>query len=102
MSFLVETYRARGDHGDPPPGPEPLIERAVAGLREAGSAIDFVGGVDIPGDETTFYLFEAGSKEIVEEAIRRSGLVAERVVEAIASELFNRVAGSAGDGGHTR
>jgi len=62
--------------------------------------VEFVAPMSIPGDETTFYLFEAQSAEVVAEVMRRAGMVAERVVEAVASEWMSRwpavAGGSAG------
>jgi hypothetical protein len=39
--------------------------------------------VFVPEDETCFYLYEAGSEEVVREAASRADLRIERIVEAI-------------------
>lgn len=100
MSYLVETYGSGGTAE--PAAAAAAIGQVVVDLRREGSAIDFLGAMEIPRDETTFYLFEATSMHIVEEAIRRAGLVAERVVEAVASELSSRWPAVTGDGGPDR
>lgn len=102
MSYLVETYRLASGGAATTRAMEETIGRVVAGLREEGCDIEFVASMSIPGDEVTFYLFESGSRDVVEEAIRRAGMDAERVVEAVASELKSRWPAVAGGspGGH--
>jgi hypothetical protein len=100
MSYLVETYGAGSDSAGRTTRHEEVINAAVAEVQATGSAVEFVASMSIPGDETTFYLFEAQSAEVVAEVMRRAGMVAERVVEAVASELMSRwpavAGGSAG------
>lgn len=100
MSYLAETYRSGRDAAEPTAHEDDIV-RAVAEMRREGVEIDFVASMSIPGDETTFYLFEALSAEVVEEAVRRAGMFAERVVEAVASELMSKwpaVAGKSSGG----
>lgn len=100
MSYLVETYRAERDSSAGAARQERAITAAVADVQATGCLVEFVASMAIPGDETTFYLFEAQSAEVVAEVMRRAGIVAERVVEAVASELMSRwpavAGGSAG------
>ena len=69
--YLVELYTA----ADPDPA-------ALARLGD-GSAIQYLRSILIPGDETSFHLFEAESAERVAEAFEQAGLAANRVVEAV-------------------
>lgn len=55
---------------------------ALARLGD-GSAIQYLGSILIPGDETSLHPFEAESAERVAEAFEQAGLAANRVVEAV-------------------
>ena len=69
--YLVEFYTAADS--DP---------AALARLSD-GSALRHLRSILIPGDETSFHLFEAESAERVAEAFEQAGLAANRVVEAV-------------------
>ena len=58
--------------------------RAVAdALAREGVPIHYVRTTYLPDDETCFYLFEAASPDVVEEAGRRAELGRVRVVPAV-------------------
>jgi hypothetical protein len=86
MAFAVEIYAGTNGH----PVPDDDIVAAGAALRAQGRVIDFLGSVAIPGDEMTFWLFDASSRDVVDELLGRLGVVADRVVEAVASNLGER------------
>ena len=86
MAYAVEIYAG----ADGQPVHETEIAAAGAALRAEGRMIDYLGSVAIPGDEMTFWLFDAGSRDVVDELLGRLGVVADRVVEAVASNLSQR------------
>jgi hypothetical protein len=57
--------------------------RASEDLRGEGVAVRFVRSVFVPEDETCFYLYEAGSAAVVQEAARRADVPAEHVTEIV-------------------
>jgi hypothetical protein len=83
--FLVETYHSRSD----PTGGLPLsaeLSRTADELSREGREVTLVRRIDLPDEETCFYLFRAESAEAVLEAATRAGLAFERVVEALADD----------------
>jgi hypothetical protein len=56
---------------------------AAEQLSRDGTPIRFVRTMYLPGDEMCFYVFEAASAEVVEDASRRAELGHARVVPAI-------------------
>ena len=56
---------------------------AAAALRSEGSPVEYVGALLVPGDEVVFYLFAAGSADLVREASLRAEVEFERAVESI-------------------
>jgi len=56
---------------------------AAKALAQEGVPIRYVRTTYLPDDETCFYLFEAASTDIVEEAGRRAGLGRARIVPAV-------------------
>jgi hypothetical protein len=83
MTYVAELYRAGG--GARPLPTDAEIESASAAFRDEGRDVVYLGCVSIPGDEMTFYLFEAPSPDAVQELLRRMALDPERVVDAAAS-----------------
>ena len=81
MAYAAEIYAG----AERRPVPEADVVAAGAALRAEGRAITFLGSVAIPGDEMTFWLFDTTSREVVDELLGRLGIVADRVVEAVAS-----------------
>jgi muconolactone delta-isomerase len=66
------------------------IESAARELDAEGVPIRYLGSMAIPGDEMVFCLFDADSRDLVDELLRRLGVVAERIVEAVASDFTDR------------
>jgi Protein of unknown function (DUF4242) len=55
---------------------------AAADLRRAGHAVEFIGSVLVPHDETVFCLFE-GPETNVRAASEQAGLPFERILESV-------------------
>jgi hypothetical protein len=86
VAYAVELYAA-------PEGgllADDQLAAAGAQLRAEGQPIQFLGSVAIPGDEMVFWLFDAPSREVVSELLRRVRVVPERIVEAVASAASPR------------
>ena len=83
MAYAVEIYAG----GSRQSVAEADIAAVGAALEAEGRSIAFIGLVAIPGDEVTFWLFDAGSREVVDELLARLGVVADRVVEAVTGGL---------------
>ena len=81
MSFAAEIYQPRGRGDDVVPS-DLDIKGVIAGLREEGAKVTYLGCVAIPGDDMAFYLFDAASRDPIEQALRRLNLTAERIVPA--------------------
>jgi hypothetical protein len=66
-----------------------LVQRAArvdAAAREPGArgrCVEFLGGLLIPGDEVSFWRFAGDSRQEVQAASARAGLVVARVRESI-------------------
>lgn len=80
--FLVEVYRSRASAAAAPPQLE-QVSGAAEELRREGQHVRFLQSIFVPEDETCFYLYEAHSDGAVREAANRSGLLIDRVVEAV-------------------
>ena len=55
----------------------------TAQMRIDGIDVQLLQPILLPAEESLFYLFEAPSRELVEEIVSRAGLPRERVVEAV-------------------
>ena len=82
QSYAVEVYTPRAKSGDVRDAAERL-RRAAAALRREGTPISYRRSLFLPGDETCFHVFDAGSSVVVAEAARRAYVDAARVVEAV-------------------
>jgi hypothetical protein len=80
MAYAVEIYA----HGSAQVSDERLAE-AGAAIGTDAQPVRFLGSVALPGDELTFWLFDAPSREVVADLLERLGVVPERIVEAVAS-----------------
>ena len=81
--FLLEAYVPQGTT---PTGPGRLeVVAAAEQISDEGRPVRLVRTVQVPVDETCFYVFEASSVTAVIEAARRCGLQFERVVPAISA-----------------
>jgi hypothetical protein len=80
--FLVEQYVSRSDIAAVEAGAHRAHTAAEQMTRE-GTRVAYLRSIFAPDEETCFYLYEAGSAEIVQEAARRAALPAERVTEVV-------------------
>jgi len=55
----------------------------TAQMRVDGVQVQLLHSILVPTEESLFCLFEAPSRELVEEIVNRAGLPRERVVEAV-------------------
>jgi hypothetical protein len=78
--FLVEVYLSRATAATAVPGPADVSDAADQLTRE-GRPARLLRSIFVPEDETRFYLFQAQSIESVREAVARSRLRFERMVE---------------------
>jgi hypothetical protein len=84
--YLVELYLSRVGSD----GLEPAAERARSAAEEMeqeGLPVRWLRTIYVPEDETCFYLYEAGSAEVVRRAAARAGLRFERVLAATEADL---------------
>jgi Protein of unknown function (DUF4242) len=81
--FLVETYAFRNAGVEVAAGAT-RARAAAAELTREGKPVRFLRSIFVPEDETCFYLFEAGSQDVVEEAARRAELRFDRIAAAVA------------------
>jgi hypothetical protein len=77
-SYLVETYLARGQAGEPA-----ARERRARSAAEELTRVSFDRAIHIPEDEICFYVFEAPAARDAALAAERAGLDPLRVVEAV-------------------
>ncbi len=80
--FLVEQYVSRSDIAAVEAGANRAFRAAEQMTRE-GVRVAYLRSIFAPDEETCFYLYEAGSAEVVREAARRAALPAERVTEVV-------------------
>jgi len=89
--FLVEVYVSYGD-SDTVGRDVQRMRRAAGELTAEGTPVQVLRSIFVPADETCFFLFEAGSPELVHEAARRASLSCDHVAEA-ASDTFWKATG---------
>jgi hypothetical protein len=80
--FLVEQYVSRSDLTAVEDGSHRAHAAAEQMTRE-GVRVAYLRSIFAPDEETCFYLYEAGSADVVREAARRAELPAERVTEVV-------------------
>ena len=83
-SYLVETYLSR-TRADERAARERRVEASARELTECGTPVRFACSINVPGDETCFFVLEAPSLPAAERAAQVAGLDPVRVVEAITS-----------------
>lgn len=83
-SYLVETYLARGDHGERD-ARERRARSAAVELKEGTAPVRFDRSIYVPEDEICFFVFDAPSGRDAALAAERALLDPIRVVEAISS-----------------
>jgi hypothetical protein len=84
--FLVELYAARTDR-DAVSCDAHKVRSAAEELTRSGTPVRLLRSIFVPEDETCFYLFEAGSIDVVREAAPRAGLEVERVAETVPDDV---------------
>jgi hypothetical protein len=52
-------------------------------MQRTGIRVRFVRAIFVPEDDTWFYLYEADSAEVVQQAARRAALQFERIAETV-------------------
>ena len=82
VSYLVEVYLPRSSAGDAH-ATGLRARTAAAQLAAEGTAVRYVRTTFVPDDETCFHVFEAASRDSVEEVCSRAGLGRIRIVCAI-------------------
>ena len=78
--YLVESYLA-----DSPAAVEDARERARS-IGGAAAGIRYVRTTFVPGDEVVLHMFEAPSRDALQQAGRRVALSYDRIVEAVEAE----------------
>ena len=79
--FLAETCAPRGAPGTPVPSAADLA-RAAGQASGPQGPVRFLGAINVPEDETCFYLYRAPSADAVRAAMTAAGLRAERITPA--------------------
>jgi hypothetical protein len=79
--FLAETYTPRGAPDIAPPRAGD-IALAAEQVSEETAPVRFLGAIEVPEDETCFYLYQAPSADAVLEAMTRARLQPERITQA--------------------
>lgn len=80
--FLVEQYVSRADLASVEQSGR-RAHRAAEEMSQEGMPVSYLRSIFAPEDETCFYLYEAGSAEIVREAARRASLPSDHVTEVV-------------------
>ena len=84
--FLVELHRP--EHGwDELQALGAQARAAAEQVNSKETPIRFLRSIFVPDNETCFYLFEAGSIDVVREAAQRAGLELEHVAEAVPDDV---------------
>jgi hypothetical protein len=84
--YLVELYVSRAGSGGADGAAQRARSAAEAMARE-GLPVRWLRAIFVPEDETCFYLFEAGSAELVRAVGERAGISFDRVLEANETEV---------------
>ncbi|HTE72556.1 MAG TPA: hypothetical protein VK640_05065 [Actinomycetes bacterium] len=83
-SYLVETYLSR-TRADERAAREQRVDASAGELTESGTPVRFACSINVPGDETCYFVLEAPTLLDAERAARAAGLDPVRVVEAVTS-----------------
>jgi hypothetical protein len=85
QSYLVETYLPLGRE-DERAAHERRARSAAAELTQGATSVGFGRTIDVPGDETCFFVFDAPSIRLAAQVAERAGLEPIRVVETVSSD----------------
>jgi hypothetical protein len=80
--FMVESYPV-GLSANQLAAATDRAHDVTAQMRVDGIEVQLLQTILVPAEESLFYLFEAPSRELVEEIVNRARLPRERVVEAV-------------------
>ncbi len=83
--FLAEAYVPRSRAGDSRRAAR-CARAAAEQLSREGTSVRYVRTTLLPGDETSFHVFDALSADAVGEVGRRAGLNWARIVRAVEEE----------------
>jgi len=77
--FLAETYTPRDAAAPTAAG----LARAGGQASGPGGLVQFLGAINVPEEETCFYLYKAPSADAVRAAMTAAGLRPERITPAV-------------------
>jgi hypothetical protein len=83
--YLVEVYVPRAAAAVAMP-PLEDVSGVAEQLTRAGMQVQLLSSIFLPEDETCFYIYAGQSGDAVREAAARSGLLVERVMEAVCEQ----------------
>jgi hypothetical protein len=83
--YLVEVYVPRAAAAFAMP-PLQDVSGAAEQLTRAGRHVQLLSSIYLPEDETCLYIYQGQSGDAVREAAARSGLLVERVLEAVCEQ----------------
>ena len=83
-SYLVETYLSR-TRADERAARERRADAAARELTESGTPVRFACSINVPADETCYFVLEAPTLLVAERVALAAGLDPVRVVEAFTS-----------------
>jgi hypothetical protein len=95
-NYLVEAYVGRLDADQLRRVSRHARTTAVT-LTAPAVPVHYLGAIAVPEDELCFHLYAGPSAAAVGEAVRRAGIVAERIVEAVHLDFDASVADPAGE-----
>jgi hypothetical protein len=81
--FLAETYTPRLA----PARRASDVARAAAHASGPGAPVRFLGAINVPGEETCFWLYQAPTAAAVRAAMAAAGLDPERITPAVTLRL---------------
>jgi hypothetical protein len=82
--FLVEAYTPSDSSIGELDG---RARRAAGELSGAGTPVHYERAIFVPEDETCFYVLAATSRQDAAEVMRRAGVSAQRVTEAVRADV---------------
>ena len=82
MNYLVETY-VSGVQAQNARAAGRRVRAAARRVSRGGVSVRYVRTTLVPGDETCFHVFEAGSHDAVAEVCRLAGIESPRIVPAV-------------------
>jgi hypothetical protein len=87
--YLVEVYIPRAAPAAARPNLE-HVSGVAAQLTRSGTQVNVLSSIFVPEEETCFYHFEGQSGDAVREVATKSGLLVERVMEAVSESTMTK------------